>query len=69
MISKLLYYSLLKVWNVVIIMVINMSESLFNELIKLCKSSKKELSGTMRVKVSGEYIYSWDKFGFNWFYC
>lgn len=57
MISKLLYYSLLKVWNVVIIMVINMSESLFNELIKLCKSSKKELSGTMRVKVSGEDIY------------
>ena len=53
MISKLLYYSLLKVWNGVKIMVINMSESLFNELIKLCKSSKKELSGTMRVKVSG----------------
>ena len=38
-------------------MVINMSEILFNELIKLCKSSKKELSGTMRVKVSGEDIY------------
>ena len=38
-------------------MVINMSEILFNELIRLCKNSKRELSGTMKVKVSGEDIY------------